>query len=141
MLVDPILLLSNNAIQPGLLRCLSLSQPRRHFPDASITLIHAPEIPTIGVGEGAGPWFRRWLDDEGITPELMATEANATKKQGICFENWGGHAKQHHHIFTPANTAFSYHFDANKITTLLLRGITVEVIQKRASEALVQKFS
>ena len=111
---------------------------RRHFPDASITLIHAPEIPTIGVGEGAGPWFRRWLDDEGITPELMATEANATKKQGICFENWGGHAKQHHHIFTPANTAFSYHFDANKITTLLLRGITVEVIQKRASEALAQ---
>ncbi|NOL47635.1 tryptophan halogenase family protein [Synechococcus sp. MIT S9220] len=111
---------------------------RRQFPGASITIFHAPEIPTIGVGEGAGPWFRRWLDEEGITPTLMEAEANATKKQGICFENWGGHAKQHHHIFTPARTAFSYHFDANKITTLLLRGIKVQVIPKTASEALAQ---
>ena len=67
---------------------------KRRFPNSSITIIHSPTIPAIGVGEGAGPWFKRWLDEEGITAEAMEKEANATKKKGICFENWGEHAKR-----------------------------------------------
>lgn len=111
---------------------------KRRFPNSSITIIHSPTIPAIGVGEGAGPWFKRWLDEEGITAEAMANEANATKKKGICFENWGEHAKRHSHSFTPVGGAFSYHFDANKITQLLLKGIHFNVIEKTASEWMSQ---
>lgn len=111
---------------------------RQRFPNASITIIHSPTIPAIGVGEGAGPWFKRWLDEEGITAETMAKEADATKKKGICFENWGERAKRHAHSFTPVEEAFSYHFDASKITQLLLKGIHFNLIEKTASEWMTQ---
>ncbi|QNI84513.1 tryptophan halogenase family protein [Synechococcus sp. PROS-7-1] len=111
---------------------------RRQFPNATICIIHSPVIPTIGVGEGGGPWFRRWLDEEDITAEIMTNEANATKKRGICFENWGNHAKKYNHLFTPTGIGYSYHFDAAKTANILLRNIDINVIKRTASEHLAQ---
>lgn len=53
-----------------------------------ITLVEAPGIPTIGVGEGSFPSLRGTLAAIGIPEHRFIREAHATFKQGIRFDHW-----------------------------------------------------
>jgi tryptophan halogenase len=67
-----------------------------------ITLIEAPDIRAIGVGEGTFPSIRKTLSRLGIDERLLFTEASATFKQGVRFENWLNGADRYYHLFQPA---------------------------------------
>lgn len=53
-----------------------------------ITLIEAPNIPVIGVGEATVPSIRRTLKAIGISESRFMTGADATFKSLIRFEDW-----------------------------------------------------
>jgi len=53
-----------------------------------ITLVEAPEIGAIGVGEGSFPSLRATLAAIGIPEAEFIRESSATFKQGITFQNW-----------------------------------------------------
>lgn len=53
-----------------------------------ITLVEAPGIPTIGVGEGSFPSLRGTLAAIGIPEDRFIREASASFKQGIRFDHW-----------------------------------------------------
>ncbi|WP_267435222.1 tryptophan halogenase family protein [Sphingomonas sp. GM_Shp_1] len=57
-------------------------------PGVTITLLEAPEIGTIGVGEGAFPTMRQTLRFLGIDEAHFIRAAGATFKQGIRFDDW-----------------------------------------------------
>lgn len=59
----------------------------RH-PDLSITLIEAPDIATIGVGEGTWPTMRETLATIGIEEALFLRACDASFKQGSLFVGW-----------------------------------------------------
>lgn len=56
--------------------------------DLSITLIEAPNIPTIGVGEGTWPTMRDTLAKIGIAEAEFLRECDASFKQGSRFDGW-----------------------------------------------------
>ncbi|MXO59472.1 FAD-dependent oxidoreductase [Altererythrobacter salegens] len=58
------------------------------LPDLSITLVEAPDIPTIGVGEGTWPTMRSTLASIGITEAEFLAECDASFKQGSRFDGW-----------------------------------------------------
>ncbi|MDY0957118.1 tryptophan halogenase family protein [Sphingomonas sp. CFBP8993] len=58
-------------------------------PGVMITLLEAPEIGPIGVGEGAFPTIRNTLRFLGIDEGRFIRAAGATFKQGIRFDDWG----------------------------------------------------
>ncbi len=53
-----------------------------------ITLVEAPEIGAIGVGEGSFPSLRATLAAIGISEAEFVRESSASFKQGITFQNW-----------------------------------------------------
>lgn len=53
-----------------------------------ITLIESPNIPTIGVGEGTTPLFRRFLKFLQVSEEEFMSACMATYKLGINFPGW-----------------------------------------------------
>ncbi|WP_226700220.1 tryptophan halogenase family protein [Qipengyuania gaetbuli] len=57
-------------------------------PDLSITLVEAPDIPTIGVGEGTWPTMRDTLRTIGIPEAEFLRECDASFKQGSRFDGW-----------------------------------------------------
>ena len=67
-----------------------------------ITLVEAPDIGAIGVGEGTFPSIRKTLERLGIDERLVCTEASATFKQGIRFVDWARGSDQYYHLFEPA---------------------------------------
>ncbi|WP_036972440.1 MULTISPECIES: tryptophan 7-halogenase [unclassified Prochlorococcus] len=97
------------------------------FKRSAITVFHTSTIPTTGVGEGGGPWLKQWLDEEGISRELMQRDVKATTKQGILFVDWGQQPKQILHAFTPKGQAHSYHFDAKRLSKILLDGLELDI--------------
>jgi tryptophan halogenase len=60
-----------------------------------ITLVEAPEIGAIGVGEGSFPSLRATLSALGIPEADFIRESSATFKQGIVFRNWQ-HGNDHY---------------------------------------------
>jgi hypothetical protein len=68
-----------------------------------ITLIEAPDIPTIGVGEGTWPTMRDTLAEIGIDEAEFLSGADASFKQGSRFDDWRGKdpGKSYFHPFTP----------------------------------------
>ncbi len=54
----------------------------------AITLIEAPDIATIGVGEGTFPTIRSTLASLGVDEARFLRESSATFKQGVRFRNW-----------------------------------------------------
>jgi tryptophan halogenase len=68
-----------------------------------ISVIEAPDIATIGVGEGTFPSIRKTLSRLGIDESQVLSEASATFKQGIRFVDWVRGADQYHHLFEPAH--------------------------------------
>lgn len=71
-------------------------------PDLSITLVEAPDIPTIGVGEGSWPTLRETLRTIGIPEAEFLRECDASFKQGSRFDGWltGADGDSYHHPFT-----------------------------------------
>lgn len=72
-------------------------------PGLSVTLVEAPDIPTIGVGEGSWPTLRDTLATIGIDETEFLTACDASFKQGSRFDGWvdGSAADRYHHPFTP----------------------------------------
>ena len=73
----------------------------------SITLIEAPNIPTIGVGEGTWPTIRATLAAIGIGEAEFLTACDASFKQGSRFDGWvsGDPSDRYLHPFTPPPAA------------------------------------
>lgn len=73
----------------------------RH-PWLQVTLVEAPDIPTIGVGEGTWPTMRETLAAIGIPEAEFLTECDAAFKQGSRFDGWvsGADGDSYYHPFT-----------------------------------------
>lgn len=73
------------------------------LPHLSITLIEAPDIPPIGVGEGTWPTMRETLRAIGIAESEFLAECSASLKQGSRFDGWvtGEPGDSYLHPFTP----------------------------------------
>jgi glycine/D-amino acid oxidase-like deaminating enzyme len=72
----------------------------------SITLIEAPNIPTIGVGEGTWPTMRATLSAIGLDEGDVLVSCDAALKQGSRFDGWvtGEAGDSYYHPFTPPPT-------------------------------------
>ncbi|MGV1683629.1 tryptophan halogenase family protein [Sphingopyxis sp. NJF-3] len=83
----------------GWLSACSLAAAR---PDLSVTLIEAPDIPTIGVGEGTWPTMRATLASIGIGEAEFLASCDASFKQGSRFDGWvdGAPNDRYFHPFT-----------------------------------------
>ena len=63
----------------------------RHWREPlKVVLVEAPDIPTIGVGEGTWPSMRRTLQRIGIDEDEMLQACGASFKQGTRFLGWSG---------------------------------------------------
>jgi len=71
------------------------------YAGARITLVEAPDIGPIGVGEGTFPSIRKTLGLIGLEEEHLFREADATFKQGIRFVDWAREGHQYYHLFHP----------------------------------------
>lgn len=71
-------------------------------PSLAITLVEAPDIPTIGVGEGTWPTMRETLATIGIAEPDFLRECDAAFKQGSRFDGWvsGAAGDSYLHPFT-----------------------------------------
>src|SRR5690349_9138167 len=69
----------------------------------SITVVDAPDIPTIGVGEGTWPTMRQTLADIGLDEADVLASCEAALKQGTRFDGWvtGSDQDIYYHPFTP----------------------------------------
>jgi hypothetical protein len=72
-------------------------------PTLSVTLIEAPNIPTIGVGEGTWPTMRATLAAIGIDEGEFLAACDGSFKQGSRFDRWvsGAADDRYLHPFTP----------------------------------------
>lgn len=72
-------------------------------PDLDIVLVEAPDIPTVGVGEGTWPTMRQTLGTIGISEAEFLSECDASFKQGSRFDGWvtGQAGDSYLHPFTP----------------------------------------
>ncbi|CAL4869775.1 Flavin-dependent tryptophan halogenase PrnA (plasmid) [Asticcacaulis sp. MM231] len=82
-----------------LARMLSSDRPG----GVQLTVIEAPEIGPIGVGEGTFPSILKTLSRIGLDERLLFTEAGATFKQGVRFENWARGDDSYYHLFHPVS--------------------------------------
>lgn len=73
------------------------------LPRLSVTLVEAPDIPTVGVGEGTWPTMRETLRAIGIGEGEFLAECSASFKQGSRFDGWvtGQTGDSYLHPFTP----------------------------------------
>ncbi|AKM10378.1 tryptophan halogenase family protein [Croceicoccus naphthovorans] len=76
--------------------------PRDVARPLAVTLVEAPDIPTIGVGEGTWPTMRATLAAIGIAEEEFLTACDASFKQGSRFDGWrdGSAGDSYLHPFT-----------------------------------------
>lgn len=68
----------------------------------SVTLIEAPDIPIIGVGEGTWPTMRATLETIGIAESDFLSACDGSFKQGSRFDGWvdGSASDRYLHPFT-----------------------------------------
>ncbi len=81
-------------------------------PDVKITLIEAPDVPRIGVGEATVPTLKGTLKTLGISEAEFMQRTEATFKLGIWFKNWNkdddGKFVEFVHPFTGGLTAYGF---------------------------------
>ncbi|MEA3078645.1 MAG: tryptophan 7-halogenase [Sphingomonadales bacterium] len=82
---------------------LAVKAPKVTAKAISITLIEAPDIPTIGVGEGTWPTMRATLLAIGLDEEEFLVACDGSFKQGSRFDRWatGADEDSYYHPFTP----------------------------------------
>ena len=56
--------------------------------DLSLTLVEAPDVSTVGVGEGTWPSMRQTLKQIGVDEAEFIRRCNVSFKQGTQFNNW-----------------------------------------------------
>lgn len=68
-----------------------------------VTLVEAPNIPTVGVGEGTWPTMRATLSEIGLDERDVLASCDAAFKQGSRFDGWvtGAAGDVYYHPFTP----------------------------------------
>lgn len=71
--------------------------------NVSITLMEAPDIGIIGVGEGSTPQLKKFFDYIGVEESEWMPACNATFKNGISFHNWST-KPGYEHYFHPFPT-------------------------------------
>ncbi len=71
-------------------------------PELTVTLVEAPDIPTIGVGEGSWPTLRETLSSVGIDEASFLACCDASFKQGSRFDGWvdGSAQDSYYHPFS-----------------------------------------
>lgn len=69
----------------------------------SITLMEAPDVPTVGVGEGSTPYIRRFFERMNISESEWMPKCHATYKTGIRFTDWST-TPGFQHYFHPFTT-------------------------------------
>lgn len=76
-------------------------------PALSVTLVEAPGIPTVGVGEGTWPTIRQTLATIGLAEDEFLRECDASFKQGSRFDRWatGERGDSYLHPFSPPPSA------------------------------------
>lgn len=87
------------------------------WPRARVTVVEAPEIGIVGVGEGSTPQLRALFARLGIAEADWMPAADATYKTGIRFEGWSRRAgyTRYFHPFASAidlHTAGAFHASA-----------------------------
>ena len=83
---------------------------------SQITLVESPDIPSIGVGEGTTPLFKRFLNFVGISEEELIRHCKATYKLGINFPGWTNNeefASYFHPFASPGLQQFEAEFFDN----------------------------
>ncbi len=96
--------------------------------NVEITVIEAPDIATIGVGEGSTPYLRSFFKQLGIKESDWMPACNATYKCGIKFVNWSsrpGFSSYFHPFNSDADSAYNRKFEHN--TWLKRQGYDVDV--------------
>ncbi|HWT41783.1 MAG TPA: tryptophan 7-halogenase, partial [Sphingopyxis sp.] len=85
----------------GWLAACRLASARRSA-KIEVTLIEAPDIPTIGVGEGTWPTMRATLSAIGIGEAEFLAACDGSFKQGSRFDRWvtGAEGDSYLHPFT-----------------------------------------
>ncbi|WP_353217568.1 tryptophan halogenase family protein [Sandarakinorhabdus sp.] len=83
--------------------CVLAASARARGENRTHTLIEAPDIPTVGVGEGTWPTMRGTLAAIGIDEAEFLSACDASFKQGSRFDGWvdGGPSDSYLHPFTP----------------------------------------
>jgi flavin-dependent dehydrogenase len=84
--------------------CYIASQRKRWGgDDFSVTVVDAPDIPPIGVGEGTWPTMRQTLSEIGLDEADVIRSCEASLKQGTRFDGWvtGEPGDIYYHPFTP----------------------------------------
>ncbi|SEL98118.1 Tryptophan halogenase [Sphingomonas palmae] len=84
------------------------------WPRARVTVVEAPEIGIVGVGEGSTPQLRALFARLGIAEDAWMPAADATYKTGIRFDGWSARAgySSYFHPFASAidlHTAGAFH--------------------------------
>lgn len=71
-------------------------------PALSVTLIEAPDIQTVGVGEGTWPTMRGTLAEIGLEEDELLASCDGAFKQGSRFDGWltGAAEDSYYHPFT-----------------------------------------
>jgi flavin-dependent dehydrogenase len=79
------------------------SSTRKTRLEIAITVIEAPDIPTVGVGEGTWPTLRATLATIGIAEGEFIRACDASFKQGSRFDGWvdGSAGDSYLHPFSP----------------------------------------
>jgi tryptophan 7-halogenase len=67
---------------------LASSKDRLPVEEVEVTLIEAPDLPPIGVGEGTWPTMRTTLSEIGLDEEDVLASCDAAFKQGSRFDGW-----------------------------------------------------
>ena len=83
---------------------------------SKITLIESPNVPTIGVGEGTTPLFKRFLRFLEVSEEEFMSACKATYKHGIEFPGWTGRKEfesYFHPFASPSYRQYEHEFFAN----------------------------
>jgi len=78
----------------GLITALIL---KKWYPAMEITVIESSNIGIVGVGEGSTEHWSTFMKAVDIKLQDLITEAGATFKTGIKFENWNGDGKFYMH--------------------------------------------
>ncbi len=64
-----------------------------------ITVVEAPDMPSVGVGEGTFPTIRKTLETIGLSERDFMRKSAATFKQGVQFVDWAEQGTSYFHPF------------------------------------------
>ncbi len=76
--------------------------------NVEITVLEAPDIGIIGVGEGSTPQLKAFFDYLGVEEAAWMPKCNATYKNGISFHGWS-ERPGYEHYFHPFPSPIDHH--------------------------------